>query len=153
MIVRSAVKLVSNTRSKPSRRSAPVIAPAASAPAGSPNASPTVTETAGACCTTTRLAGSRSAARTSGMWLRSVNAPVGQTTTHWPQLMQLETFRPSSKAVPILAREPRPIKSIAPTPCTSSQTRTHLPHSTHLDGSRTIDGLDISRKWRLFSPA
>ena len=34
MIVRSAVKLVSNTRSKPSRRSAAVMAPATSAPGG-----------------------------------------------------------------------------------------------------------------------
>ena len=72
---------------------------------------------------------------------------------HWPQLMQLETFSPSSKAVPILAREPRPMKSMAATPWTSSQTRTHLPHRMHLAGSRTIDGLDMSRKWRLFSPA
>ena len=57
---------------------------------------------------------------------------------HWPQLMQLETFKPSSKAVPTLDRRPRPMKSIAATPWISSQTRTQLPQRMHLAGSRTM---------------
>ena len=63
---------------------------------------------------------------------------------HWPQLTQLATFSPSSKAVPTCVRLPRPTKSIAETPWISSQTRTHRPHRMHLAGSRTIDGLEVS---------
>ena len=66
MMVRSALKLVSNTRWKPTRRSAATIWPSQSVPAGTPNSSARVTETAGACCTTTNLSGSRRAAITSG---------------------------------------------------------------------------------------
>ena len=65
MIVRSAAKPVSKTRSKPRRRSAAVIAPSTSVPGGRPNSSPRVTETAGACCTTTNFSGSCRASSTS----------------------------------------------------------------------------------------
>ena len=120
------------------------MAPTTSAPGGMPNSSPSVTETAGACCTTTTLFGSFRASSTSLMWLCSVRAPVGQTVMHCPQLTQLDTFRPSSKAVPILAFEPRPMKSMAATRWISSHTRTHLPQRMHLAGSRTIEGLEVS---------
>ena len=81
-----------------------------------------------------------------------VSAPVGQTRMHWPQLTQLETFRPVSNAHPMKAFEPRPTKSMADTPWTSSQIRTHLPHSTHFSGSRMIDGLETSISRLLLSP-
>ena len=64
---------------------------------------------------------------------------------HWPQLMQLDRFIPSPKAVSMRALLPRPVKSMADTAWTSSQTRTHFPQRTHLSGSRTIDGLEMSR--------
>ena len=144
MIVRSAVKEVSNTRRNPSRRSAATMIPSTSAPGFAPNASARLTETDGACWTTTNRAGSARASRTSSSALCSASAPVGQTTTHWPQLMQLRTLRPSSNAGPTCARLPRPMKSIAPTVWISSQTRTHLPQRMHLAGSRTIEGLATS---------
>ena len=153
MIVRSAAKEVSKTRSKPSQRRAVVMAPATSVPCGTPNSSPKATETAGACCTTTSLSLSFRASMTSWIWLFSVRAPVGQTVTHWPQFTQLDTFRPSSKAVPIFAREPRPMKSMAETCWTSSQIRTHLLQRMHLAGSRTIEGLEASSVCRVRSPA
>ena len=115
MMVRSAVKLVSNTRAKPNRRKrGRVMAPITSAPGGRPNSSPRVTETAGACCTTTICSGSFRASNTSFTWLCSASAPVGQAVMHCPQLTQLDTLSPSSNAVPTLAREPRPMKSMAP---------------------------------------
>ena len=46
--------------------------------------------------------------------------------------------------VPTQVALPRPMKSMAPTPCTSSQTRTHLPQRMHLSGSRTRAGLEVS---------
>ncbi len=57
MIVRSAEKPVSKTRSKPIARNAAVILPATSTPGGSPNSSPRVTDTLGACWTTTIVVG------------------------------------------------------------------------------------------------
>jgi len=65
MMVRSAVNEVSNTRLKPNLRRAPTMWPSASLPGLMPNSSAMVTETAGACCTTTYLLGSESAATTS----------------------------------------------------------------------------------------
>jgi len=67
MMVRSAVKAVSKTRSNPSRRSAAVMMPAMSAPGLRPNSSARVTETAGACWTTTNFSVSLMALRTSLM--------------------------------------------------------------------------------------
>ncbi len=95
MIVRSAVKDVSNTRSKPmpAQRGHHL---AVHVRAGlEPNSSASVTETAGACCTTTILfgIGQRRDHLARGSEC-SLSAPVGQTRMHWPQLMQLETFRP-----------------------------------------------------------
>ncbi len=84
-------------------------------PGSTPNSSARVTETAGACCTTTYLSGSRRAAKTSGTYDRSTSAPVGQTTTHWPQLTQLEVAKPRENAVPITVLLPRPTKSMAAT--------------------------------------
>jgi len=44
------------------------------------------------------------------------------------------------------------MKSIAETPWTSSQTRTHRPQRMHLAGSRTIDALEVSILKVFFSP-
>ena len=63
---------------------------------------------------------------------------------HWPQLMQLDTFRPLSKAVPTIDFDPRRTKSMAETPWTSSQTRTHLPHRMHFSGSRSMRRAEMS---------
>ncbi len=65
MMVRSAVKEVSNTRLKPTRRRAATIWPSMSVPGLNPNSSAMDTETAGACCTTTVLPGSASTRMTS----------------------------------------------------------------------------------------
>ena len=64
MMVRSAAKSVSNTRSKPSIRSAVTILPVLTEPGGRPKASPIATRTAGAVWTTTVLAGSFNARQT-----------------------------------------------------------------------------------------
>ncbi len=100
MMVRSAENEVSKTRSNPRRRSAAVSAPSTSAPGFAPNSSASVTDTDGACWTTTNFSGSARAARTSSSALCSASAPVGQTATHWPQLTQLLTLSPSSNAGP-----------------------------------------------------
>ena len=118
-----------------------------------PNSSPRVTETAGACWATTITCGIVQGVQHFLDLALFAQRPVGQTAMHWPQLTQLETFRPSSKAVPILAFEPRPMKSMAATPWISSHIRTHLPQRMHLPGSRTIEGLEVSRKCRVRSPA
>ena len=152
MIVRSAVNDVSNTRLNPILRRAATMRPSTSAPGARPNSSAIETETAGACCATTKTSGSASALSTSSTFERSCRAPVGHATTHWPQLMQLDTLRPLSKAVPTNEREPRPMKSMAETPWISSQMRTHLPQRTHLSGSRTMDGLETSWSRSVFSP-
>ncbi len=65
MIVRSAVKEVSNTLSKPARRRAATIWPSMSVPGLMPNSSAIDTDTAGACWTTTVLPGSASTRSTS----------------------------------------------------------------------------------------
>ncbi len=77
---------------------------------------------------------------------------MGQTTTHCPQFTQLETLSPLLNAVATMARLPRLTKSMALTPCTSSQMRTHRPHRMHLAGSRTIDGLEMSISLAGLSP-
>ncbi len=146
IIVRSALKEVSNTLSNPILLRAAVITSAASIPGFIPNSSAMVTEMLGACCTTTVFVGSFRASMTFWMLDFSVSAPVGQTLMHWPQLMQLDTLSPSSKAVPMCALLPLPMKSMQATPCISSQTRTHLPQRMHLSGSRTMAGLD----WSIF---
>ena len=58
IMVRSAVKSVSKTLSKPSILSAVTIFPVTRLPAGMPNSSPMAARTAGAVCTTTCLVGS-----------------------------------------------------------------------------------------------
>ena len=57
MMVRSAVKSVSKTLSKPSRLRPATIFPVTRLPAGIPNSSPIAARTAGAVCTTTCLVG------------------------------------------------------------------------------------------------
>jgi len=94
--VRSAPNEVSKTASNPMRRRAATSAPAESTPGLSPNSSAMVTETLGACWTTTLREGSRSASATSFACDCSCSAAVGQTVMHCPQLMQEETFRPVS---------------------------------------------------------
>ena len=146
MIVRSAEKPVSKTRSKPRQRSAAVMSPPRRARGQAEFLAQRDRDARGVLHDDELLRVVQGFEHfLDGSSVR-VNAPVGQTTTHWPQLMQLDTFSPSSKAVPIFAREPRPMKSMAPTPWISSQTRTHLPQRMHLAGSRTIDGLETSRR-------
>ena len=152
MIVRSAENAVSNTQANPSRRRAVTKGPSTSMPGLRPNSSARLTDTDGACWTMTIFEGSASAARTSSIALVSTSAPTGHTATHCPQLMQLLTLRPSSNAVPMRVLLPRPMKSIAPTACTSSHTRTHLPHRMHFAGSRTIDGLATSMRAGILPP-
>ena len=88
MIVRSAPKFVSKTRSKPRRFKAATICPVTMAPGGRWNSSPKETRTAGATCTMTCFFGSCRASRTRCVSSFSVIAPVGQTRLHWPQRMQ-----------------------------------------------------------------
>ena len=153
MIVRSAAKLVSNTASKPTRLSA---AASRSSITRTPSLllwpSSRVAGTAGATCATTTASGSARAATTSSTWSRSTIAPVGHTRAHWPQYTHSLTLRPTAKPGATLVLNPRPVKSIAPTPCTSWQTVTQRPQSTHLLGSRHSAGELMSTGCCLTAP-
>ena len=85
IIVKSALKSVSNTASKPSFFNAAASFLVTEVPAGIPNSSPIATRIAGATCTTTVLFSSLISSHTSLMYDFSVRAPVGQTATHCPQ--------------------------------------------------------------------
>src|SRR4030043_1481975 len=73
--------------------------------------------------------------------LRGQSAPTGQISTHAPQDSHVDSAidRPSKGAT--ILSNPRFRISIAPTPRTSWQTRTHMPQSTHFPRSRTKNGL------------
>jgi hypothetical protein len=84
-MVRSAARLVSNTRLTPSRCSAAGILPVTTEPALRPNSSPRDTRMAGATWATTNMSGSLRAFQTGFRWLFSRRAPVGHSRMHWPQ--------------------------------------------------------------------
>ncbi|OPZ47340.1 MAG: hypothetical protein BWY92_01808 [Firmicutes bacterium ADurb.BinA052] len=96
IMVRSAVKSVSNTRSKPSLLSAATIFPVTTEPAGKSSSSPNEARMAGAVWTTTCLDGSASAAHTRAVSSRSVMAPVGHARVHWPHITHTTSIRPAS---------------------------------------------------------
>jgi len=113
MMVRSAVKLVSKTLSKPISRNAVFICQVTGVPGSSPNSSPSAARGAGAVWMTTCLVGSSSAAQTSSVTSRAVSAPVGQRLMHCPQLMQLTSSSGRSMNVEIVLVSPRPTTPIA----------------------------------------
>ena len=144
MMVRSAPKSVSNTLSKPRRRSACVILPVTRVPMGRPNSSPSATRTAGAGCTTTNFSGSESASQTLSVSSRSRSAPTGQALMHWPQNTQSVSSMVFPNAGAITVLKPRFTAPIAPIFCTLRQTATQRRHRMHLFGSRTMDGEKLS---------
>ena len=139
MIVRSAVKLVSNTLSKPHSRSAVFISKVSGVPGSRPKHSPMPARGLGAVWMTTCLVGSSIAAQTSSVGSLARSAPVGQRLMHWPQLMQTTSASGLSMNVPIRVWSPRPTASSTPTSCRSMQVRTQRRHSTHLFMSRTTE--------------
>ena len=78
--------------------------------------------------------------RTSGC-----SAPVGQMRAHWPQLTHSTWSSSLPKEGTTTVWVPLYAKSMAPTDCTSEQMRTQSPQRTHLFGSRTSDGDELSR--------
>ena len=108
MIVRSAPKSVSKTRSKPSRRSAVIIWPVAGVPGASPKPSPMAARIDGAVCTTTCISGLAIASQTGPAERFSRNAAVGQTLMHWPHWMQTESSMLARWAGPTTVVNPRP---------------------------------------------
>ena len=82
IMVRSAEKSVSNTYSKPTRRSAQARRSTVASSRGMPSSSPQALRTAGAICTSTILSGSAMASNTVSVSSRSRRAPVGQCVMH-----------------------------------------------------------------------
>ncbi len=152
-IVRSALNSVEKTLSKPNLLRAATSFPVTTEPGSRPNSSPIDTWMAGAVWTTTYFSGSARASQTRSISLTSVKAPTGQTTTHWPQLLQLISFCGKSKAVETTELKPRPVNSRAFSPCTSAQTLTQRPQRIHLLGSLFREGPTSSMGRSLFSPA
>ena len=144
MMVKSAAVSVSNTPSKPRRRSAATILPSTLVPMGMPKHSPKVARTLGAGCTTTCLDGSRSAAHTLAVSSFSVSAPVGHTVMHWPQETQGESPKGASNAQPMCVEKPRSLAPITPTAWLALQAATQRRHRMHLLSSRTICGAESS---------
>jgi len=138
-MVRSAVKFVSKTRSKPARRSAVFISKVSGFPGGRPKHSPIPARGLGAVWMTTCFFGSSIASQISSMWSCSRNAPVGQRLMHWPQLMQTTSASGLSMKVLTCVSCPRSSTSSAPTSCRSTQVRTHRRQRTHLFMSRTTE--------------
>jgi hypothetical protein len=66
---------------------------------------------------------------------------------HWPQLMQLEIFRPLLNALLTLMLLAREVKSMAVTYWVSSQILTQRLHRTHLAGSLKTLVLELSGYW------
>ena len=108
IMVRSAVKLVSNTLSKPSIRRAVVIWPVTMAPGSKPNSSPRATRTEGATWTMTCLELSWMARHTGAVESSSTMAPTGQAREHWPHSTQSVSPMGRSKAVVTLNPADRP---------------------------------------------
>eukprot|EP00037_Helgoeca_nana_P029487 m.351874 g.351874 ORF g.351874 m.351874 type:complete len:376 (-) comp27983_c0_seq3:368-1495(-) len=139
MIVKSAAKLVSNTRSNPRSRRARTSLPVETEPGASPNSSPSATRVAGATCTIVVWVRALSAERTSRQTDCSVSAPVGHTSVHCPQLMHCVSARARSNAVVCSMPAPRSTMpkmycSCPPAPHTSTQRL----QSMHLSTSRSI---------------
>ena len=133
MMVMSAAKSVSNTPSKPSRRSAATILPCTLVPMGRPNSSPRAARTLGAVCTMTWRVGSPRAAHTLSVSSRSTSAPVGQTLMHWPQPMQVESTSLPSKAQAMWVLKPRSTTLMTPTPWFSAQVEMQRRQMMHLE--------------------
>ena len=152
-MVRSALKSVSNTLSKPRRRRDAAILPSTLVPIGRPKASPRAARTAGAVCTSTCLEGSASAANTSSVKSFSRNAPVGHTAIHWPQDTQLVSPKPISNAEPMLVTKPRSLAPITPIPCTFAQTATQRRQRIHLLLSRIMWAAESSISKSCISPS
>ena len=82
---------MSNTLSKPRRRSAAAILPVTEVPIGIPNSSPSAARTAGAGCTTTNFVGSlHGVPYLGGIVFFGQRAGGAGTFMHWPQLMHRE---------------------------------------------------------------
>ncbi len=152
-IVRSAVKLVSNTRSKPRALRPATNCPVTMEPGARPNSSPRATRIAGAVCTTTCFLASPSASQTLRVESTSLRAPVGHTSMHWPHRVHAASPSGSCPAGLTTELNPRPDTLMAETPCTCSHTATHRRQRMHLSGSRTIDGVESSTAWCAFAPA
>ncbi len=108
IMVRSAAKSVSKTLSKPRRLRPSTSSPTKGVPGSRPNSSPMVVRIAGATCTTTCLSGSARARHTLAVLSFSDKAPVGQTSTHWPQRAQATSPSSSPKAGQTLESKPLP---------------------------------------------
>ena len=115
MIVKSAPVSVSNTLSKPRRRSAATILPSTFVPMGMPKHSPSVARMDGAGCTTTCFDGSFSAAQTLSVSSRSVSAPVGHTVMHCPHDTHGLSPKGASNAQAMCVEKPRSAGPMTPT--------------------------------------
>ncbi len=153
IIVRSAVKSVSNTLSKPRRLRPATIFLVTRLPAGIPNSSPIAARTAGAVCTTTNLSGSLIASQTRSIWLFSRSAPTGQMLIHCPQATQATSPRFFLAAGATTVSKPRSTGNSWPTLWTSRQTVTHLRQRMHLLESRTTLGELVSTRVGGISPS
>ena len=136
MIVRSAVKLVSNTLSKPARRRAVFISNVTGVPGSRPNSSPMAERGAGAVWMTTCVSGSSMAAHTASVSSLAYRAPTGQRLTHWPQLMQTAVPSGMSSNVSMVTLLLRPTASSTPTSWMSMQVRMQRRQRMHLFMSR-----------------
>ena len=90
-----------------------------SVPAGIPNSSPKAARTAGAGWAMTILSGLRRSSISWSVLSCSVSAPVGQTATHCPQLVQFVSFSILSKDGAIVVSKPLRTAPRAPTVWTS----------------------------------
>ena len=139
MIVRSAVKLVSNTLSKPHSFSAVFIWKVIGVPGARPKHSPMPARGLGAVWMTTCFFGSSMARQTSSDASLACSAPVGQRLMHCPQLMQTTSPSGLSRYVPMRVLSLRPTASSTPTSWTSMHVRTQRRQSTHLSMSRMTE--------------
>ncbi len=139
MMVRSAVKLVSNTLSKPARRRAVFISKVTPVPGSRPKHSPMAERGAGAVWMTTCLPGSSIAAQTWSVSSLAYRAPVGQRLMHCPQLMQTTSPSGRSPNVVMSVWSLRFTASSTPTSCRSMQVRTQRRQRMHLFMSRTTE--------------
>ncbi len=149
MMVRSAVKFVSKTSSKPQPaqgRRPSCRSPGCRARSRTPR--PGRPRIAGAVWTTTCLSGSSSAAHTRSMALFSVMAPTGQTAAHWPHWTHTTSARSPPKAGPMTVAKPRFCGNSAPTPWIWLQTVTQRRHMMHLPVSRMSAGVESSMTCR-----
>ncbi len=153
MIVRSAVKFVSNTLSNPIWRSAVTIFPVTSVPAGMPKHSPSAARMAGAVCTSTVFFGSSIAAQTLSISSASLIAPTGQTAAHCPHCTHTTSDRFEANAGPMTDWKPRFCGNMAATPCVWPHTVTQRRQRMHLPVSRTSAGVLASTVRALLAPA